>query len=87
MHDHRAALIKIMEICGLSTSYTRRIQHVNDVAMRALGMTANQRCAVHGEIIQRTAGSDAYAGYLARCAKRDAYLRETYGEQFEQTSY
>ena len=50
-------------------------------------MTANQRCAVHGEIIKRTAGSDAYASYLARCAKRDAHMLEKYGEECEQTTY
>ncbi len=87
MHDHRAALIQIMEICGLSQSYTRRTQHINDVAMRALGMTSNQRCAVHGEIIKRTAGTDAYAGYLARCAKRDAHLLEKFGQGCEPTTY
>lgn len=79
MSDHRAALEHIMRICADSRTYTRRTQHINDVAMYALGMTAAQRQARHAEIIERVGGKPLATAYLDRCAKRAAKLEAKYG--------
>jgi hypothetical protein len=72
MSDHRAALENIMRLCGESRVYTRRTQQINNVAMKALGMTASQRHEVHVGIMDRVGDAPLKDAYLRRKAKQDA---------------
>lgn len=71
MSDHRKALEDIARMCSASRIYTRRIQNINEVAMTALGMTANQRHAEHMAVFERVGDKPMKANYLARKAKRE----------------
>lgn len=66
MSEHRKALEQIMRICEESRTYTRRTQNINNVAMLALGMTANQRHDVHISIMDRIGDDPGKKAYLAR---------------------
>lgn len=79
MSDHREALERIMRICAESRTYSRRTQHINNVAMYALGMTAAQRHAKHIEIMERVGEKPILAAYLARYEKRKAQLEAQFG--------
>ena len=83
MSDHRKALDDIMRECANSRSYTRRTQVINDIAMKALGMTAGQRHEVHMRIMDRIGDKPAKAAYLRRREKFDAkmmqYMQQTHG--------
>lgn len=59
MRDHREALLKIIKSCSESRTYSRRLQHINEVAMHAIGMTGPQRRAAHLEIQARVSASVA----------------------------
>jgi len=61
-----------MRLCGESRVYTRRTQKINNVAMKALGMTATQRHHVHIEIMDRIGDKPLKEAYLKRKAKQDA---------------
>ena len=76
MADHREALEKIMRICAESRTYTRRTQLINHTAMRSLGMTANQRHAVHIEIMDRLDDNPMKTAYLRRREKARAKMEE-----------
>ena len=54
MSDHRDALAQIMRVCAGSQQYTRRTQQIHDIAMRALGMTLNQRAERHERAAARS---------------------------------
>ena len=87
MSEHRAALEQIMRLCAESRTYTRRTQLINNVAMKALGMTAGQRHQVHVEIMDRIGDKPLKEAYLRRKAKADAkmaaYMRETHGVEID----
>lgn len=87
MSEHREALEKIMRICADSRTYTRRTQGINDEAMRALGMTANQRHAKHMEIMDRVGDQPCKDAYLARRAKAQAkfgvFMLDRHGIEIE----
>lgn len=70
MSTHRDALQEIMDLCARSRTYTRRTMLINETAMKALGMTANQRHAKHIAILDRIGDADTKAAYLQREAKR-----------------
>jgi len=72
MSTHRDALEEIMDLCARSRTYTRRTMLINETAMKAIGMTANQRHAKHMAILDRVGDADAKAAYLQREAKRQA---------------
>lgn len=72
MSEHREALNKIMELCATGRTYTRRMQCIHNVAMTALGMTANQRNARHLEVFVRVGDNPGRDAYLTRQAKREA---------------
>lgn len=74
MSDHRKALADIVRMCSTSRTYTRRIQNINEVAMVALGMTANQRHAQHMEIIDRIGDDPVKTAYMARKQRREERL-------------
>lgn len=74
MSDHRKALDDIVRLCSTSRTYTRRIQNINEVAMVALGMTANQRHAQHMEVIDRIGDEPVKAAYMARKLRREERL-------------
>jgi hypothetical protein len=42
-HEHKKACERIATLCSKSTQPTKRIEQIFDVALEALGMTANQR--------------------------------------------
>ncbi len=42
-HSHKLALEKIVTLCSKSTFPTKRIEQIYDIALQALGLTANQR--------------------------------------------
>ncbi|MRW88820.1 hypothetical protein GJ699_02345 [Duganella sp. FT80W] len=71
MSDHRDALADIMRLCATSRTYTRRVQNINEVAMVALGMTANQRHAQHLEILDRIGDQPFKDAYMKRKARRE----------------
>ncbi len=71
MSEHRDALDKILIICNGSRTYTRRVQQVHEVAMRALGLTAGQREGRHTAIFQRIGDEAGKQAYLTREAKRE----------------
>ncbi len=83
MSEHRAALENIMRLCADARTYTRRTQLINNVAMKALGMTASQRHQVHLEIMDRVGDEPLKKAYLDRKAKQDAkfaaYMLEANG--------
>jgi len=83
MSDHRQALEDIMRECANSRTYQRRTQVINDIAMKALGMTAGQRHDVHMRIMDRVGDEPMKARYLNRRAKADTkmqnYLHQQYG--------
>jgi len=54
MSDLRDALDQIRMLASGSTTYTKRLQRIHDVAMRGLGMTATQR-AVHFDRAEKRA--------------------------------
>lgn len=87
MSEHRAALEQIMRLCAESRTYTRRTQLINNVAMKALGMTAGQRHEVHIAIMDRVGDEPLKEAYLRRKAKTDAklaaYMAETHGVAVE----
>jgi len=60
-----------MQMCATSRTYTRRIQNINEVAMVALGMTANQRHARHMQILDRIGDEPFKAAFLARKQRRE----------------
>ncbi|WP_050466342.1 hypothetical protein [Herbaspirillum chlorophenolicum] len=72
MSDHRQALDQIMRLCADSRTYSRRTQLINEVAMKALGMTAGQRHEVHISILDRIGDEPFKQAYLARRAKAEA---------------
>jgi hypothetical protein len=72
MSTHREALEEIMDLCARSRTYTRRTMLINETAMKALGMTANQRHAKHMAILHRIGDVPAKEAYLQREAKRQA---------------
>ncbi len=69
MSDIRQALEKIMRLCDESRTYSRRTQVINDTAMKALGMTANQRHAEHVRIMERVGDKPILEAYLQRREK------------------
>ena len=87
MSDHRDALEAIMRECANSRTYTRRVQVINTIAMKALGMTAGQRHAVHLRIMERIGDEPMKARYLERRAKADArmsqFMRDAHGIELE----
>lgn len=74
MSEHREALERIMQLCSEGQSYTRRTQAIHEVAMKALGLTANQRRERHEAVFERTGDEARKVSYLARRAKFDAYI-------------
>lgn len=69
MSSHRQALEQIMRQCEQSRTYTRRVQVINDIAMKALGMTYGQRHEQHLSIMNRIGDEPAKQAYLARRAR------------------
>lgn len=53
-NELRVALEKIMRIANESSEQSRRMTLVHDVAMRAVGLTFNQRTARHEKAMQRS---------------------------------
>lgn len=72
MSDLRNTLDQILTLCAQSRTYTRRTQQIHEVAMRGLGLTANQREARHLEILGRIGGNPHKQAFLERKAKREA---------------
>lgn len=70
MSDLREALDHILILCNNCDKYTRRLQTIHEVAMKALGLTAGQRQARHELILERTGGAEALDAYHARQEKR-----------------
>jgi len=83
--DLREALDKILSICNHSRTYTRRVQTIHEVAMKALGLTASQREARHIAIFERTGADPEKQRFLAREAKRKAREAERNAEQLERS--
>lgn len=54
---HREYLEQIMRICYESSDYSRRVQHVHELSMTALGLTESQRAERHIKAAMR---SEAY---------------------------
>ncbi|MFS2113324.1 hypothetical protein [Herbaspirillum frisingense] len=69
MNSHRQALEQIMRQCAQSRTYTRRVQVINEIAMKALGITAGQRHEEHLSIMTRIGDEPAKQAYLARRAR------------------
>lgn len=69
MSSHRQALEQIVRQCAQSRTYTRRVQVINEIAMKALGMTAGQRHEEHLSIMARIGDEPAKQAYLARRAR------------------
>lgn len=74
MSDHRQALSDIMNLCATGRTYTRRMQLINNIAMVAVGLTANQRHEAHMAIMDRVGDQPIKDAYLARRAKFDAKM-------------
>jgi hypothetical protein len=75
MSDLRDTLDQILTLCAQSRTYSRRTQQIHEVAMRGLGLTANQREARHLEILGRVGGNPRKDAFLERKAKREAKAR------------
>ncbi len=71
---HREALEQIMRICNSARTYTRRTQQIHEVAMYAIGLTANQRTERHIRIMDRSMENPRTARYLALLKARNDYL-------------
>lgn len=88
MSEHRQALEKIMRICAESRTYSRRTQAINNEAMTALGMTANQRHEVHMRIFERVGETPFLDAYLKRREKARqkmaAYMLDSHGVEIDQ---
>lgn len=80
MSDHREALDQILRICNESRTYTRRTQHIHQVAMKALGMTEGQRQARHIAIFERIGDTPGKVAFLARKEKMAKKIAEYYGD-------
>lgn len=76
MSEHREALSKIMEICAFASTYTRRTQQIHEVAMIALGLTANQRHARHVATLERIGNKPLTDAYLLRAERRAERLAQ-----------
>ncbi len=76
MSEHRKALEDIMRQCADARTYTRRTQVINNIAMRALGMTGNQRHEVHMEILDRIGEEPVKQAYLARRSKSEKKMAQ-----------
>jgi hypothetical protein len=74
MSDHRKALSDIMNLCATGRTYTRRMQAINNIAMKALGLTAGQRHEAHLAIMDRVGDEPIKDAYLKRRAKFDAKM-------------
>jgi len=72
MNDLRNTLDQILTLCAQSRTYSRRTQQIHEVAMRGLGLTANQREARHLAILGRIGGNPHKEAFLERKAKREA---------------
>lgn len=70
--DLRKALDDIVVICNQSRTYTRRIQLIHEIAMRALGMTAGQREQRHIAVFDRLGDAPAKSAFEQREDKRRA---------------
>lgn len=83
MSEHRKALEDIMRLCAEGRTYTRRTQSINNIAMKALGMTGNQRHEVHMRIMDRVGDDPIKQAYLMRrekaARKMDAYMLDVHG--------
>lgn len=42
-HEHKLALERIVALCEKSRQPTKRVERIHDIALQALGLTANQR--------------------------------------------
>lgn len=76
MSEHRKALEQIMRQCEQSRTYNRRTQVINDIAMRALGMTYGQRHEVHMSIMDKVGDEPLKQAYLARRARAEKKAAE-----------
>lgn len=81
MSDLREALDRILVICNQSRNYSRRTQTIHEVAMKGLGLTANQREARHMRIFERIGDEPGKQRWLEREAKRQAKLAAGEWEQ------
>lgn len=79
MSTYREALDQILIICNGSETYTRRVQQIHEVAMKALGMTENQRTARHEAIFARVGNDPGLTNFRAREARRAARLEAQCG--------
>jgi hypothetical protein len=84
MADLREALDRILILCNQSATYTRRVQLIHDEAMRALGLTANQRRARHCAVFERIGDAPGRTAYLARMEKRAAKLAAKFGDDADE---
>lgn len=86
--NHREALEKIATICRQSEMYSRRTQHIHEVAMRSLGLTANQRMAEHMAVFDVAGDEVQRRKFLERAAARQRRLdamRERPGDAFDES--
>lgn len=77
----RDALDQILIECNGSRTYTRRIQHIHEIAMHALGVTLSQRTARHEAIFERVGDDPGLKAYQERMAKRAARIEDRYGDE------
>jgi hypothetical protein len=67
--SYKEALEKIMRICYESSEYGRRVQHIHETAMIALGLTENQRAERH---IKASIRSEAYRDATKKVGRAQA---------------
>lgn len=72
--SHRDALEKIASICRQSDTYSRRTQHIHEVAMRSMGLTANQRMSEHMAVFDKTNEDVQRMRFMERAAARQRRL-------------
>lgn len=53
-YEHKLALERIVTLCEKATNPTRRSERIFDIALEALGHTANQRVSIIGDVRKKT---------------------------------
>lgn len=70
MSDLRNTLEEILSLCNTARTYSRRTQHIHEVAMYGLGMTAPQRHARHVAVMTRIGDVPLLDIFLNRAVRR-----------------
>lgn len=80
---HREALQQIMRICYESSEYSRRVQHIHDVAMTAIGLTKSQRDERHIKAAMRAEAYKESTRVIGRSKAKKEFVQQVEEESGE----